>query len=62
MEILCALILSNLPLLQETPHHVYLVMEVSGAFFIPHGANDVKTPILKGSRFETFVQIVNCTN
>ena len=60
MEIWCALILSNLPLLQETPHHVYLVMEVSGAFFIPHGANDVKNLILK--RFETFVQIVNCTN
>ena len=31
VEIRCALLLSNLFFLQETPHHVYLVMEVSGA-------------------------------
>ena len=31
VEIRCALLLSNFFFLQETPHHVYLVMEVSGA-------------------------------
>ena len=31
VEIRCALLLSNFFFLQETPHHVYLVMEVCGA-------------------------------
>ena len=32
VDIYCELILANLSFLQETPHHVYLVMEVSGTF------------------------------
>ena len=31
VEIRCALLLYNFLFLQETPHHVYLVMEVCGA-------------------------------